>query len=95
VPVVGLVGAGTMPTGGGVITLSPLQPVSTAMMQSVESVAYLVVMESSRFELTHISPKTALPLRTRPERPPAHILMSVLSGGVTQAKFGHSYTLLY
>jgi hypothetical protein len=51
----GAVGA---PTGSGVVPLSP-QPASAAMTQSVESVANLVVMKSSKFELTHISPEAA------------------------------------
>jgi hypothetical protein len=63
VGVVGVVGAVGVVWPGVCIMLSLPQPVNAAMMQSVDSVESLVIMESSNFELTHISPKTALPLR--------------------------------
>jgi hypothetical protein len=96
IPVVtGVVGVvGVVATGAGVIASLP-QPESAAMMQSVESVASLVIMESSNFELTHISPKTALPLRNPPGRTSrAPIRVSGVPSPTTPARFVHSYTLL-
>jgi len=99
IPVVaGVVGVvGVIATGAGVIASLP-QPESAAMMQSVESVASLVIMESSNFELTHISPKTALPLRNPPRCTLKHSELrfgcAVVLSPATPARFVHSYTLL-
>jgi hypothetical protein len=68
VGVVGVVGVVWTGAAGGVVSLP--HPLNAAMMQSVDSVESLVIMESSNFELTHISPKTALPLRNPPTRAP-------------------------
>jgi len=94
VPVVGGGVVGGIPTAAGVVP-SP-QPVSAAMTQSVERVANLVVMESSKFELTHISPEASVPLRTcRQALTQAPIRVCLALSRMTPARFGHSYTLLY